>query len=117
MVSTNRVTEAIDGNVHTTPPVEQVIDWLGEGRSEPLLVPWDCSDGFMAAYWRRPERYLDPDVRACISTLSQLPAAVVDRGMRALEADLASGAWERKNGALHSRETMDYGYRLVVSPA
>lgn len=29
----------------------------------PVLVPWDCADGFFEAYWRRPEGYLDENVR------------------------------------------------------
>jgi hypothetical protein len=24
-------------------------------RMEPVLIPWDCADGFFEAYWRRPE--------------------------------------------------------------
>jgi len=32
-------------------------------RTEPVLIPWDCADGFFEAYWRRPEAYLDEDVR------------------------------------------------------
>ena len=35
-----------------------------------LPVPADCTDGFFAAYWRRPEAYLDPGVRATISTFA-----------------------------------------------
>jgi hypothetical protein len=36
-------------------------------RVEPVLVPWDCADGFFEAYWRRPEAYLDEEVRRGIS--------------------------------------------------
>jgi hypothetical protein len=34
---------------------------------EPVLIPWDCADGFFEAYWRRPEAYLDENVRRGIS--------------------------------------------------
>jgi hypothetical protein len=37
-------------------------------RTEPVLVPWDCADGFYHAYWRRPEAYLDEHVRRGMST-------------------------------------------------
>ena len=37
-----------------------------------LPIPHDCSDGVLGAYWRRPEAYLDPGVRAAISTFSKL---------------------------------------------
>ena len=30
---------------------------------EPVLIPWDCADGFFEAYWRRPDAYLDDQVR------------------------------------------------------
>src|SRR5580765_805135 len=36
-------------------------------RMEPVLIPWDCVDGFFEAYWRRPEAYLDENVRRGIS--------------------------------------------------
>jgi hypothetical protein len=29
-----------------------------DARMEPVLVPWDCADGFFEAYWRRPAAYL-----------------------------------------------------------
>ncbi|WP_220040530.1 MerR family transcriptional regulator, partial [Streptomyces tateyamensis] len=35
-------------------------------RAEPVLVPWDCADGFFEAYWRRPEAYLEEPVRRAI---------------------------------------------------
>jgi hypothetical protein len=34
---------------------------------EPVPIPWDCADGFFEAYWRRPEAYLDENVRRGIS--------------------------------------------------
>jgi hypothetical protein len=36
-------------------------------RVEPVLIPWDCADGFFEAYWRRPEAYLDEKVRRGVS--------------------------------------------------
>ena len=36
-------------------------------RVEPVLIPWDCADGFFEAYWRRPEAYLDEHVRRGMS--------------------------------------------------
>jgi hypothetical protein len=97
------------------PSVEMIADALGASRVESVPVPWDCSDGFLAAYWRRPERYLDPEVRASISGLALLPPTEVGEGMRRLAADLESGEWARRNADLLEREEMDYGYRLVVA--
>ena len=39
-------------------------DAVGSVTVEPVPVPADCTDGFTAAYWRRPDAYLDEAVRA-----------------------------------------------------
>ena len=57
-------------------------------------VPSDCIDGFAGAYWCRPELYLDPSVRAGISSLAQLPPEVAERCVQWLRQDLASGKWD-----------------------
>ncbi len=95
--------------------VQSIADALAASRVEVVPVPWDCSDGFGAAYWRRPERYLDPAVRASISGLAQLAPEQVEPGMRRLASDIESGAWSRRNAELLERDAMDYGYRLVVT--
>jgi hypothetical protein len=78
-------------------------------------IPHDCRDGFLMAYWRRPEAYLDPTVRANISVFALLPPAEVDAMVAALDADLRSGAWERRNAELLGRDEYDFGYRLLVA--
>ena len=80
----------------------------------PVPVPHDCTDGFFAAYWRRPSAYLVPAVRAAISAFALLDPAVVDRAVRRLAADLDTGAWRRRYGALLELDELDCGYRLVV---
>jgi len=97
------------------PSVSDIGAALGPHRVETLAVPHDCTDGFSAAYWRRPEMYLDPDARAAISNLALLPAGVVDRMAAALRADLDSGAWHRRNAELIDLEELDCGYRLLIS--
>ena len=76
-------------------------------------IPADCSDGFLAAYWRRPEAYLDPRLRAAMSSFWAIDG--VGEGVAQLEADLESGAWEEKYGHLRRLEELDCGYRLVVA--
>jgi SAM-dependent methyltransferase len=78
-------------------------------------VPWDCTDGFGAAYWRRPEAYLNRAVRQSISSYALLAPDVVDSAMLRLSADLASGRWARRHADLLCREQLDCGYRLVVN--
>jgi SAM-dependent methyltransferase len=88
---------------------------LGPCRVEAVPVPHDCTDGFHSAYWRRPERYLDPDVRAAISGLALLEPAVIDRMVRELSADLASGRWHDRHADLLDLDQYDHGYRLVIA--
>ena len=81
----------------------------------PLLVPPDCVDGFGAAFWCRPEAYLDPEVQAGMSWLALLPEEVRDRGTRRLRDDLESGAWDERHGHLRTEPHFDAGYRLAVA--
>ena len=95
--------------------IEEICAHLGGAEARVVPIPHDCRDGFLQAYWRRPEAYLDPRVRAGISTFSALEPEEVDRGMAALEADLRSGAWHERNADLLDHEAIDVGYRLVVA--
>jgi SAM-dependent methyltransferase len=75
-------------------------------------VPRDCVDGFLGAYWARPEAYLEPAVRAGISSFA-LPD--LEAGLERLRADLASGAWHARHGHLLATDALDLGYRQVVA--
>ena len=97
------------------PSVEEVADAIDATRVEVVPVPWDCADGFGAAYWRRPEAYLDEDVRSCISCLAALPPSDVEPGIERLRSDLAGGAWSRRHADLLERDSLDGGYRLVIA--
>ena len=97
--------------------VAEVADGIGATRVVPVPIPWDCTDGFLMAFWRRPEAYLDPDVRAAASGFATLDQHVVTRAMERLRADLESGAWDARYGELRSRPTFDAGLRLVVADA
>lgn len=90
---------------------------LPGARIETVPVPHDCTDGFGAAYWRRPEAYLDPVVRAGISVLAQSGEALLRPGLARLSADLSSGRWHERHADLLAREALDVGYRLVVAEA
>lgn len=87
--------------------------WLGPVRIEPVPIPHDCTDGFLAAYWRRPAAYLDERVRSAISSFWMI--GDVSPALERLERDLASGAWHQRYQALLEREHCDCGYRLVIS--
>jgi SAM-dependent methyltransferase len=97
------------------PSPEAIAAALGGGDVHVLPVPYDCEDGFCHAWWRRPEAYLDPRVRAGISGIARQQASVVERATRALAADLESGRWHERHADLLERDEIDAGYRLVVS--
>jgi SAM-dependent methyltransferase len=98
------------------PTVEATAGWLGgDVEVEPVPIPHDCRDGFLGAYWRRPELYLEPATRPGMSAFSDLDPQPLERGLAKLRADLDSGAWQRRYGGLLSLDELDIGYRLVVS--
>jgi SAM-dependent methyltransferase len=94
-------------------PIDRVVELLGGAEVITVPVPHDCEDGFLGAYWRRPEAYLDPLVRAGISPLAMMGERA-DAGLARLAGDLRTGAWQRRHADLLEREELDLGYRLVV---
>lgn len=95
------------------PSIGQLRHCLGKIKVQEVLIPGDCIDGFLGAYWRRPEAYLNDQVRSCISSFSRItpsPGAI-----ECLKTDLKSGAWERVYWNLLTREYADLGYRLVTA--
>ncbi|MFI0733590.1 methyltransferase domain-containing protein [Streptomyces sp. NPDC021225] len=96
-------------------PTDQLVDLLGGARQEPVMVPHDCVDGFGAAYWRRPAAYLDPRVRAGISMLAQTGEDAIAPGLARLADDLATGRWHTHHAELLTLDTIDVGYRLLVT--
>ncbi len=109
------VPEAADFDETRAVPVDRLVELLGGARVEPVPVPHDCTDGFGAAYWRRPEAYLDPVVRSSISMLAQTGDAVLRPGLERLAADLDSGRWHDRHRDLLDLETYDAGYRLLIA--
>jgi SAM-dependent methyltransferase len=83
--------------------------------STAVPVPRDCSDGFASAYWGRPEAILDPAVRQASSNWHLMAPEETERGLKALRADLESGAWDERYGRLRSEPELDVGLRLVVA--
>ena len=86
-----------------------------EARIEPVLIPWDCADGFFEAYWRRPDAYLDDDVRRGISVFARVGQDVEQRAVRSLRDDLASGRWAERNRDLIDLDAADLGARLLIA--
>jgi SAM-dependent methyltransferase len=84
-------------------------------RMEPVLIPWDCADGFFEAYWRRPEAYLDENVRRGTSVWATVGREAEQRAVRSLRNDLAAGRWAERNGDLLDLEAAELGLRLLIA--
>jgi SAM-dependent methyltransferase len=93
----------------------RIASQLRNVRTVLLPVPHDCTDGVFGAYWRRPEAYLDASVRASISGLALADPDLVREAMLRLEADLGSGAWERRHGELRALDELDLGYCVLAA--
>ena len=84
-------------------------------RTEPVPIPWDCADGFFEAYWRRPEAYLDENVRRGISVWAGVGPDAEQRAVHHLRDDLASGRWAARNRDLVDLDAAELGARLLVA--
>ncbi|MDJ0977222.1 MAG: class I SAM-dependent methyltransferase [Erythrobacter sp.] len=97
------------------PAIERLIEGLGgDVTVEPVPIPLECRDGFNEAYYGRPEMFLDANARLACSSWSLVPDAAVKRFVRALSADLESGAWDKKYGQWRTEPFFDGPLRLVV---
>jgi SAM-dependent methyltransferase len=97
------------------PPIDRLVEVLDAHSVVPFEIPFDFADGYQPAFWRRPEAYLDPQVRAASSTFTQLPDDVVTPAIERLRADLSSGAWTARHQDLLRLDQVDYGYRMIVA--
>jgi SAM-dependent methyltransferase len=84
-------------------------------RTEPVLVPWDCADGFYHAFWRRPEAYLDEHVRRGMSIWARVGPDAEQRAVHSLRDDLASGQWSERNRDLVNLDAAELGLRLLIA--
>ncbi|MBB6346538.1 SAM-dependent methyltransferase [Nonomuraea muscovyensis] len=96
------------------PSVTELADAIG-ARTEPVLIPWDCADGFFEAYWRRPEAYLDDHVRRGMSVWARVGPEAEQRAVRSLRNDLASGRWAVRNRDLVDLDAAELGLRLLIA--
>jgi SAM-dependent methyltransferase len=94
---------------------QQVAEVLNVTQIGTIPIPIDCTDGFGAAFWGRPEAYLDPQIQQGMSWLAQLPRDVLARGAARLEGELRSGEWDRHHGHLRQLDELDVGHRLITA--
>ena len=80
-------------------------------RADPARLPRRLPRRVLAAARALPQTAVDPAYRP-----SSWTRPCLRRGLAMLRNDLDSGAWRRRYGGLLSRDELDVGYRLVVSP-
>lgn len=95
-------------------PLAELLAMLPGAAVRPVMIPEDCQDGFVHAFWKRPDALLDPDVRASMALFGRTPADCLRTRIDRLRTDLANGTWHRRNESLLDTPVADLGHRLVV---
>ena len=96
------------------PSLPELASAIG-ARTEPVLIPWDCADGFFEAHWRRPEAYLDDHVRRGVSVWARVGPELEQRAVQSLRDDLVSGQWAERNRDLVGLDAAELGLRLLIA--
>ncbi len=104
--------ELIAAERRRQPAIAHVAAVLGGAVDVSVVpIPLDCSDGFVEAYYGRPEALLDPAVRASQSAWGFAP----DDGVAHLRTALASGEWDDRHGHLRTQSEYAGALRLIVA--
>jgi SAM-dependent methyltransferase len=107
--------EVLAHTLRCRPSADVIADAIGATECIELPVFRDLQDGVLGAHWSRPDAYLDPTVRANNSGMALVDQESLAKGLSRLQADLASGAWHERHADLLTLESIDMGYRLIVS--
>jgi len=110
---TEYLPELVSLDERQMPQMTQYAEWLGPVTIEPVPIPHDCMDGFLYAYWRRPEAYLDARIRSASSSFWKIRDT--ETALERLSDDLKTGEWDRKYASLRDQSDYDAGYRLVIA--
>ena len=81
----------------------------------PFLLPPNLKDLFAAAGWRKPEMYLNSEIRNGISTFNKMPEKNLKAGISKLATELDNGVWQQKYGDLLRQDYFDAGYRILAT--
>jgi SAM-dependent methyltransferase len=97
------------------PPLDAIADLIGASCTvSEVAVPIDCVDGFTEAFYARPERFLDPQVRRSQSAWTFVDDADEARAVEHLRSDLDSGTWDERYGHLRTQPDFVGSLRLLV---
>lgn len=95
----DRIAAALDGEVTTTR----------------LPVPFTSVERFAEAYYARPERLLDADVRRADPAWGLVDEMSARRAVAALRTALETGAWDERHGRLRVQPAYDGSVVLVTA--
>lgn len=100
------------------PGIERVASALGGDLTvTEVPIPIDCVDGFIEAFYARPEALLDLEVRRAQSAWAFVSPEVVERGLDRLRDALASGEWDERHGHLRTQPEYLGALRLIAAVA
>jgi SAM-dependent methyltransferase len=106
--------EVIAAERRRYPEIAALARGLGpEAQVLPIPYPRDCTDGHTEAFYARPERLLDPKVRAAQSAWAFAGDGVAQRFQDRLAADLQSGLWDLRYGRLRTLDAYEGSLRLI----
>ncbi|GIH20324.1 class I SAM-dependent methyltransferase [Rugosimonospora africana] len=109
------VPELVAAERRRYPPIDAIAAAIGGSCDvHEVPIPIDCVDGFTEAYYARPERFLDPRVRAAQSAWGFVDDAAIERCVERLRTDLSRGAWDERFGHLRGQPEFVGSLRLLV---
>ena len=103
--------EIMEEDVNIFPKMDVFDQYFDEVKVQPIPIPEDCIDGFLSAFWKRPEAYLSSLVRQSISSFAKMKDA--SKGLQKLKDDLESGVWHERNKDTLKLTELDVGYVLI----
>lgn len=108
--------ELMEHEAGRMPELARVTDRLGGVSTiTDLPIPADCQDGFMEAFFGRPEALLSPAVRSAQSAWAFIDDATQARSVQALQQALDDGSWDDRHGHLRTAATYAGSVRLITA--
>jgi SAM-dependent methyltransferase len=108
--------ELAEADARRLPSLDMLREALGGDATVTYVpIPRDCTDAVTEAFYARPEMFLDDEVRLAQSAWLFVTPSAQARAVEALRADLASGEWDRRWGALRAQETHTGSWCLVTA--
>ena len=107
--------ELAELDIRIFPVPEEIVELLGGGDVVTVPISRDTPDWQFGSFWAHPERVFDEQARNATSGFARAASMVVDRIVEEVRADLDSGNWEKRHGALRALTEYDAGLRLVVA--